>query len=84
MVTVYAVSFRKGLIFIALLLAIPAMMERTVLFRTGIGRYLVLVNSAYLSALRFDVFVSVVMFRRIFARDRSTAEIIFGAYASIF
>ncbi|QNI32196.1 hypothetical protein H7849_24945 [Alloacidobacterium dinghuense] len=76
LITVYAVSFRKGLIFVALALGIPAMMERRVFFHTGIGA---------LSALNvfvgfaFDVFVIVVMFRRIFAPDKPSAETLFGA-----
>jgi uncharacterized membrane protein len=79
LVAVYAVSFRKGLIFIALLLALPAMMERTVIFRTGIGALSAFNVFTVFVAFAFDVFVIVVMFRRIFAPDKPTTETIFGA-----
>ncbi len=76
LVSVYAVSFRKGLIFIALLLAVPAMVEHTVFFRSEIG--VVSVLSIVFSFI-FDVFVIVVIFRRVFANEKPTAETIFGA-----
>jgi hypothetical protein len=76
LVSVYAVSFRKGLIFIALLLAVPAMVEHSVLFRSEVG--LVSVFSIVFSFI-FDVFVVVVIFRRVFANEKPTAETIFGA-----
>ncbi|MBV8436686.1 MAG: two pore domain potassium channel family protein [Silvibacterium sp.] len=76
LVAVYAVSFRKGLIFIALVLAVPAMMERSMFFRTGIGA---LSMTSVFVGFVFDVFVMVVLFHRIFARDKPTAETLFGA-----
>jgi hypothetical protein len=76
LVTVYAISFRKGLIFVAVFLAGPAIVEHSIFFRTKIGS--VSVVNIVLSFV-FDVFVIVVIFRRVYARDRPTAETIFGA-----
>lgn len=77
LLSVYAVSFRKGLILIIpLALAIPAMVEHTVFFRTHIGAPSI-VNIVL--SFAFDVFVIVVIFRRVFAREKPTAETIFGA-----
>ena len=75
-VAVYAVSFRKGLIFIALLLGVPAMVERTVFFRTSIDA---LSGVNVFVGFAFDVFVVVVLSRRVFAPDKPTAETLFGA-----
>jgi hypothetical protein len=76
LVTVYAVSFRRGLIFVALLLAVPAMVEHSVFFRSEIGTLSVF---GIVLSFIFDVFVIVVIFRRVFAREKPTAETIFGA-----
>ncbi len=73
---VYAVSFRRGLIFIALLLAVPAMVERTVYFRTSIGAGSI-VN--VFVGFAFDLFIIIVISRRIFAPDKPTTETLFGA-----
>src|SRR5271170_870154 len=69
LLSVYAVSFRRGLILIPLALAIPAMVEHTVFFRTHIGAPSIV--NIVLSFV-FDVFVIVVIFRRVFARERPT------------
>ena len=74
--SVYAVSFRRGLIFIALLLAIPVIVERSVFVRSQLGMMAMLITIANFT---FDVFVVVVVFRRVFARENPTAETIFGA-----
>jgi len=76
LLSVYAVGFRKGLIFLALALAIPAMVEHAVFFHANIGTHSIV--NVVLSFV-FDVFVIVVIFRRVFARERPTAETIFGA-----
>ena len=76
LITIYAISFRKGLIFIAIFLAIPAMLEHSMLFRLKTGSISVL---NIILSFAFDVFVIMVIFHRVYARERPTAETIFGA-----
>ena len=76
LLSVYAISFRKGLIFIALVLAVPAMLAHTMVFRSELDS---LSTFTGFVSFAFDVFVIVIMFRRIFAREKPTAETIFGA-----
>jgi hypothetical protein len=76
LMSVYAVSFRKGLILIALILAGPALMAHAVVFRLS------MVPAAVFSvtfSFVFDVFVIVIMFRRVFVREAATPETLFGA-----
>jgi hypothetical protein len=73
---VYAVSFRKGLIFVALVLAVPSIAEHEIVFRPR------LVPASVFSVIlsfAFDVFTIVVIFRRVFVREKPEAETIFGA-----
>jgi hypothetical protein len=76
LMSVYAVSFRRGLIFVALILAGPAFVEHEIVFRTKL-----VPASAFTVVLSFafDLFIIVVIFRRVFAREEPTAETIFGA-----
>jgi hypothetical protein len=76
LMSVYAVSFRRGLIFVALILAGPAIVEHAIVFRPRI-----VPASAFTVVLSFafDVFIIVVIFRRVFAREEATTETIFGA-----
>src|ERR1700722_3074267 len=76
LMTVYAVSFRRGLIFVALILAVPAIAEHTIVFRT---RIVPASAFAVVFSFAFDVFIIVVIFRRVFAREEPNAETIFGA-----
>ena len=76
LMSVYAVSFRRGLIFVALILAGPAFMEHAIVFRT---RLLPASAFAVVLSFAFDVFIIVVIFRRVFAREEPNAETIFGA-----
>jgi Ion channel len=76
LVTVYAVSLRRGLLFLALVLAIPALVEHSLLLHDYSGA-LPILNIA-LSFL-FDAFIVVVIFRHVFANDKPNAETIFGA-----
>jgi hypothetical protein len=78
-VAVYAVSFRKGLIVIAFVLGIPAIIERSVFFRAGIGELSAFSAFSVFVSFAFNVFVIVVLFRRIFAPEKPTAETLFGA-----
>jgi len=76
LMSIYAVSFRRGLILVALILAIPALVEHSIVFRTTL-----LPASIFTVVLSFafDLFIIVVIFRRVFAREEPTAETIFGA-----
>ena len=76
LMSVYAVSFRRGLIFVALILAGPAIVEYAIVFRPRMVPASVI--SVVLS-FAFDLFIIVVSFRRVFAREEPTAETIFGA-----
>jgi hypothetical protein len=76
LMSVYAVSFRRGLIFVALILAGPAAVEYAIVFRPRMVPASVF--NVVLS-FAFDVFIIVVIFRRVFAREKPTAETIFGA-----
>ncbi|MDQ2712455.1 MAG: potassium channel family protein [Acidobacteriota bacterium] len=74
--SVYAVSFRRSFVSFALVLAIPALVQRVALPRADAGA--LAVTSIVLS-FAFDVFIVVVIFRRVFIRDEPTTEAIFGA-----
>jgi hypothetical protein len=76
LLSVYAVSFRRGLIFFALVLAIPPVLQHTVWAHLNAGT-LPVVNAFFTFA--FDIFVLVVIFRRVFSRETPNAETIFGA-----
>ena len=60
LMSIYAVSFRRGLIFVALILAGPAFVEHAIVFRTKL-----VPASAFTVVLSFafDVFIIVVIFR---------------------
>ena len=76
LMSVYAVSFRRGLIFVALILAGPAIVEHAITFRPRMVPASVF---TVVLSFAFDVFIVVVIFRRVFAREEPTAETIFGA-----
>ena len=76
LMSVYAVSFRRGLIFVALILAGPAFVEHAIIFRTALVPASVF---PIVLSFTFDIFIIVVIFRRVFAREEPTAETIFGA-----
>ena len=76
LMSVYAVSFRRGLIFVALILAGPAIVEHAIVFRPRMVPASVF---TVVLSFAFDVFIIVVIFRRVFAREEPTAETIFGA-----
>ena len=74
--TVYAVSMRSSLFVLALTFALPAIVQHTV-FAANIRNRIGVVNSFL--ALAFDLYVVVVIFRRIFAKAQADSESIFGA-----
>ncbi len=73
---VYAVKVRRTLLIFAILLAIPAALQRFLLFRADAGLFSVL--GTFLGFI-FDVFIVVLMFRRVFAEQQVRSETIFGA-----
>jgi ion channel len=74
--SVYAVSFRRSLVIIALLLAIPTVLQRVLPTRAD-ASFLSILNIVL--SFVFDAFIVVVIFRRVFARDQPNSETIFGA-----
>ena len=76
LLSVYVVSFRRGLVIVALLLAVPAFVQRVLNLSTNASSLSIL--SIVLSFL-FDVFIVVAIFRRVFAPRQPNAETIFGA-----
>ena len=72
---VYAVKVRRTLLIFAILLAIPAALQRFLLFRADAGLFSVL---GTLLGFAFDVFI-VVLNRRVFAEQQVRSETIFGA-----
>lgn len=74
--SIYAVSFRRLYMWIGLLLAVPALAQRILLSSGPIGA----LSTASISfGLVFDLFIIVVLFRRVFMTDEPTREMIFGA-----
>jgi hypothetical protein len=73
---VYAVSFRRSLVLVAVLLAVPALLQRVILHEFDASA-LVLVRTSL--SLTFDVFIVVVIFRRVFTHQKPNAETVFGA-----
>jgi hypothetical protein len=69
--TLYAINLRRMLLLCAILLAIPALLQRMLLPQIDGGRFSV--ATIALSFL-FDVFVVVVISRRVFSQDRPDAE----------
>jgi len=76
LVAVYAIRLRRTLLLVALVLAVPALLERMLPRQPDAG--LLSILSIVLSFV-FDVFVVVVIFRRVFSTDQPNSETIFGA-----
>jgi hypothetical protein len=76
LLSVYAISFRRSLVFVGVALAIPTLMEhlRIVQWDTSAGSMLSIALT-----LAFDTFIIVVIFRRVFVHKQPTAETIYGA-----
>jgi len=76
LIAVYAIRLRRTLLFVALLLAVPALLEHLRLRQPNAG-FLSILNIVL--SFVFDVFVVVVIFRRVFTNDQPNSETIFGA-----
>ena len=75
--SVYAAKIHRGLLVLAIVLAIPALFQRIVLPKVNASSF-----SIFNIVLNFvfDVLIVVVIFRRVFvAREQPTSETIFGA-----
>jgi hypothetical protein len=76
LMSIYAVSFRRGLILVASILAVPALLAHAIAFRPQLVPASIV---AVVLSFAFDLFIVVIMFRRVFAHEETTAETIFGA-----
>jgi|SRR5580698_1464796 hypothetical protein len=76
LVAVYAIRLRRTLLLVALLLAVPAVLER-MLPREPAPGFLSILSIAL--GFVFDVFIVVVIFRRVFGKGQPDSETIFGA-----
>jgi len=76
LIAVYAIRLRKTLLPLALLLAVPAVSERMLHREPDAG---LLSTLSIVLSFVFDVFIVVVIFRRVFDRDQPNSETIFGA-----
>jgi hypothetical protein len=76
LLSVYAVSFRRSLVFIGMALAIPAIVEHLRVVRLEASATSLLTT---VLTLAFDSFIIVVIFRRVFIHKQPTAETIYGA-----
>jgi hypothetical protein len=77
LLSIYAVGYRRSLLVFAILLGAPAMAQHIWLLKAANPSVLAMTNIAL--SFCFDVFVVCVVLRRIFARDHSNSETIFGA-----
>lgn len=73
---VYAVKVRRTLLICAVVLAIPAGLQRFLLFRADAGLFSLL---GILLSFAFDVFIVVLVFRRVFFEYEVKSETVFGA-----
>jgi len=76
LISVYAAKIHRNLLICAVLLVIPALFQRVLLSKMVASS---LSMSGYVLGFAFDVFIVVVLFRRVFAREQPNAETIFGA-----
>jgi Ion channel len=76
LLSVYALDLRRSLLVVALVLATPSIIHHTIYFAAPQSTAAV-VNS--LMALAFDLFIVVVIFRRVFSKAHADSESICGA-----
>lgn len=76
LLTIYAINLRRTLLICAVLLAIPALIQKIAIFRAEAGVFAIL---TIVLSFAFDVFVVVAIFRRIFTAREPTSETVFGA-----
>jgi hypothetical protein len=76
LLSVYAVSFRRSLVFVGMALAIPTLMEHLRIDHWDASAASTLTIAL---TLAFDAFIIIVIFRRVFVHKQPTAETIYGA-----
>ncbi|MBV8866405.1 MAG: two pore domain potassium channel family protein [Acidobacteriaceae bacterium] len=76
LLSIFAISFRRSFVLVALLLAIPTLIQRLLLPNDNGGSFALFSTSLLFV---FDVFIVVVIFRRVFATDQPNSETIYGA-----
>ncbi|HSY11137.1 MAG TPA: ion channel [Verrucomicrobiae bacterium] len=76
LVMLYAVSLRRTLLVVGLLLAIPAFFERMLLPRANAGALSML---SIVLSFAFDTFVVILIFRHVFTKEKPSSETVFGA-----
>jgi hypothetical protein len=76
MLMLYAISLRRTVLILGILLAIPALLQRVLLFRANAGFLSIL---AIVLSFAFDAFVVVMIFRQVFTKNEPSSETIFGA-----
>ena len=76
LLTLYAISLRRSLLLVALILAVPAILERWLLPRADASVTSILY---IIFSFVFDVFVVVVIFRQVFTNQKPNSETVFGA-----
>ena len=76
LLTLYAISLRRTLLVVGLLLAVPAFFERMLLPRASGGALSIL---GIVLSFVFDTFVVVIIFRHVFNREKPSSETVFGA-----
>ena len=75
-VSVYAANVRRSMLIFAIVLAIPALLERIMLPEISESSFSIF---NIVLALGFEVMIVVVILRHVFAAERPTSETIFGA-----
>jgi hypothetical protein len=76
LIAVYALRLRSTLLLVALVLAVPALLERLLLLRADAG-FLSILNIVL--SFAFDVFVVVAIFHRVYTKGQPNSETVFGA-----
>ncbi|MGB2622099.1 MAG: ion channel [Candidatus Acidiferrum sp.] len=76
LISVYAAKIHRGLLVLAIILAIPTLFHRILLPKTDLSSFSIF--NVVLSFV-FDLLIVVVIFRHVFARDQPNSETIFGA-----
>jgi hypothetical protein len=76
LLSVYAAGFRRSLLILALLLAIPAVLQRSMI---PIADRSALAIASTLLSFVFDIFIIVVLFRHVFTGTDADSETVFGA-----
>jgi hypothetical protein len=76
LLSIYAAKLRRSLLFLALALAIPAILQRILV---PLANPSVLSISNMVLSFAFDIFVVVVIFRHVFSKDEANSEAVFAA-----